>query len=55
MEFWNFINKILILIRLLSQNWPTAPPSQISGYATALNHNFYDKKSEFYDSFNVEI
>jgi len=26
--------KILMLIRLLSKNCPTAPPSQISGYAT---------------------
>ena len=35
----NFIYKSFILAGLLSQKCSTAPPSQISGYATAMNTN----------------
>ena len=37
-EFQPFIYKISILTRLLSKNSPTAPPSQISGYATNFRY-----------------
>jgi hypothetical protein len=39
MEFLHFIYTILVLIAFFSQKCPTAPPRQISGYATAYKSN----------------